>query len=187
MEIESYITKEDFIFEKNNSMTNDLCADIIDAIKKLNDIELNFDLLYEEKWNKAKTFIINELSLCIDTYSKKLRIKTINKDNHQILSFDKKCIYKPNCCIKKYVYREDIFENSIELVNKVISKNIILSKKLVYIWFLNDYDGDIIFWDNYKITPRAGKLIIFPVSFCFPYQEMIKPDTYKYVIIGYIY
>jgi hypothetical protein len=186
MEIESFLTKEDFIFEKNNSMTKGLCADMIDAIKKMNDIELNFDLLYEEKWNKAKLFIINELGSCIDEYSKKLSVRTMNQDNYKILSFDRNSIDRPSCSIKKYIYRGDICEYGVEVVNKIISKKYI-SKKLIYIWFMNDYDGEIIFWNNHKIIPKAGKLIIFPVSCCFPYQEMIKPDTDKYVITGYIY
>jgi hypothetical protein len=57
----------------------------------------------------------------------------------------------------------------------------------MYIWFLNDYDGEIIFWNEYRIIPKCGKFIMFPISWCFPYQEIIHSDANKYIVYGYIY
>lgn len=54
-------------------------------------------------------------------------------------------------------------------------------------WFLTDCKGIISFWNEYNIVPKAGKLIIFPVSWCFPYKELINLEADKYVIYGYVY
>ena len=60
-------------------------------------------------------------------------------------------------------------------------------KKFHFIWFLNEYEGEIIFWNNYSIKPLAGKLIIFPASWCFPFFELTKFNQTIFTISGFIY
>ena len=60
-------------------------------------------------------------------------------------------------------------------------------KKFHFIWFLNEYEGEIIFWNNYSIKPLAGKLLIFPASWCFPFFELTKFNQTIFTISGFIY
>jgi len=58
---------------------------------------------------------------------------------------------------------------------------------LRFIWFMNDYDGEILFPNNHKIIPKKGKLIIFPASWVFPYEEINNKSAEIIMITGYFY
>ena len=59
------------------------------------------------------------------------------------------------------------------------------NKNMCFIWFLNDYDGEFIFCNEYKVKPERGKLLLFPNSWCITHEEVIKFGENKYVISGY--
>jgi hypothetical protein len=167
--------KETFIYEKNNSITDELCKDIIEIFE--NDVSNNNCMDYNDEYIKIKRYLTEELKKNIQSYEKKINgvsgiedYKIIDVKNYNFVFFIENN-NKPN----------DI----INYINRTTSKNNV--KLLMYIWFLNDYDGEIIFWNEYKIIPKAGNFIIFPVSWCFPYQELIHLQTQKYIIYGYVY
>ena len=181
--------KETFIFEKNNSITTELCNDIIDLydINKYDIIDLydinKYDIidLYDinkydnyDKFINAKVtkFLHNELKANLCKYR-----KSLNKiNNYNIINIKN---LKCSLFIKKIkLINETIYTKRFSETNNI--------KIFMYIWFLNDYDGEIIFWNDYRITPKCGKFIVFPVSWCFPYHEIIRSDANKYILYGYI-
>ena len=45
--------------------------------------------------------------------------------------------------------------------------------------------SEIIFWNDYKIQPKKGNILMFPNSWCFNYNEIVKFNENKYVICDY--
>jgi hypothetical protein len=60
-------------------------------------------------------------------------------------------------------------------------------KRLFFVWFLNDFNGEILFWNDYYVRPTAGSLLIFPASWCFPFSEVVKHNETVSMITGYVY
>jgi hypothetical protein len=178
--------KETFIYEKSNSITNDLCKDIIeiynnDEKKKINQ-KYNIDENIEYK--KLKTYLITDLNTHIFNYIKKINkiynYNLININMNEIKIIDYSFFIDNNSS-------NNSSSNNITFINRFSIEKHGNIKKFMYIWFLNDYDGELIFWNEYKIIPKCGNFLLFPVSWCFPYQEIINFNTNKYIIYGYIY
>lgn len=168
--------RETFIYEKENSIQIDLCNDIIeiyenDNIKELYDIDNNND------FSKLKKTLQKELIINIYSY-----YKQINKiENYTFFNLNSFLDIK-----KKYTFfieNSKTDKNDIQILNRIINNEY---KNFMYIWFLNDYNGEIVFYDEYIIKPKAGKFIFFPVSWYFPYNELIQLNSNKYIIYGYI-
>lgn len=169
--------KETFIYEETNSITNDLCKDIIEIYNNDQDKKKyeNYDIDINSEYGKLKTFLMKELNKHICNYEKQTNkinnYKMINIKNTNFSFFIENNNNKENINYRKRI--------SIQNKNNI--------KLFMYIWFLNDYDGEIIFWNDYRITPKCGKFIMFPISWCFPYHEIIHSDANKYILYGYIY
>lgn len=155
--------KDKFIYKKYDSITTELCDDIIElyviSIDKCNiSNSLNF--------SKIKQHLIHELQKCLMIYEKqifkKLNFLNIKKEQYHFIIEDSKCN------------------------NHIHNLSTIKKKQFLYIWFLNDYDGEISFFNDYKIIPKAGLFILFPISWCFPYSEFIKLNENRYIIYGYL-
>jgi hypothetical protein len=60
---------------------------------------------------------------------------------------------------------------------------------LTYIWYLNDVNegGETIIWDNHKIKPTTGKLLLFPATWTYPHSGLMPISNDKYIITGWIY
>lgn len=79
----------------------------------------------------------------------------------------------------KYVYHND-FQVNIE--NKSY-------RAITYLWYLNNVEegGETVFFGDYKIQPKVGKLIFFPASWCYPHTGKIPLSSNKYIITGWLY
>ena len=176
---------ENFIFLKNSLLTKELCDEIMENFKHdfenkkymfiINQLDTEYELSYLSN-NKIKNHLINELNKNIIEYQTKLNIPLFNNIKYQ----------KFTMIIKKYNAVET--NTNIDIV-KVKNRIITFTKKintLGFVWFLTDFDDEIVFWDNYKIKPTAGALLLFPVSWCFPYKEFVANNTQNFIIYGYI-
>jgi len=191
--------KKNFIYEKKDSITDEL-VDFI--IKKFNidDSEVfYFDPIHIHKspldidMDRIYNYLKTELEKNIVIYVNKINNQFVNKENNynfKIMNnitsdfFSDFVITKNYFDKEKYVFSSSRKRFIIKNTSKCLSKRI---KILNFMWFLNDYDGEIIFWNNYSIKPSIGKLLIFPASWCFPYEELIKINSYVSMISGYIY
>ena len=50
-----------------------------------------------------------------------------------------------------------------------------------------DEGGETQFWDNYKVKPQKGKLVLFPASWTYPHSGLMPISHDKYIITGWIY
>jgi hypothetical protein len=166
--------KETFIYQKEKSIPDELCNDIIDIY---NDDTLNISDKYNINENmrylKIKDFLIKELKESLIKYDKQ-----INKLKNY------KFLYLNPQQFDFYIENNKTISENTKKINRFSENKL---KLLMYIWFLNDYHGEISFWNEYKIQPKIGKILIFPVSWCFPYEEIIHLQANKYIIYGYVY
>lgn len=177
---------EKFIYQKRASLTKELCDDIIEHFEEdyenkkymfnINKLDTEYELSYLSN-NKIKNHLINELNNNIAEYQTATNIKLFK--NHTKYQ-------KSTMIIKKNTMNENPTNETIKIKKRLIT----FTKKIntfAFIWFLNTSDDDeLIFWDNYKINPTTGTLLLFPVSWCFPYKEIIANNSQKMVIYGYI-
>ena len=167
-------SKKTFIRENSNFITDEICNDIIEIYEeeKIDSEIYNMDIC--KKYKKIKRFLTSELQKNIYEYNKKINILP----GYNLLHFEN---------ISKLEFTFYIQKNNKKEVNitKRFSEKRI--KLLMFIIFLNEYDGEVTFCNEFKIVPKVGKLVIFPVSWCFPYHELINLEANKYIIYGYIY
>jgi hypothetical protein len=197
--MQNLCVKDKLIYEKKNSITDELCNDIINIFDNNYNLTANsncYNITYNPNYSKIKDFLKKELDKNLRDYDKKciisLHIKHYQFVGHCKSSNIQKCeiqmyeILKK--CNKEFVFyiEKNKSKDNFNYTNRVSigSTNI---KILIFMWFLNDCDSEIIFWDEYKIIPKAGNFIMFPISWCFPYQELVNLQNDKYIIYGYIY
>ena len=150
-------------------------------------------IMYNPQFTMVKKYLSKEIKKSLIKYVNNInsmfaaKSSTNNNQYYQVLLSG--CINNiSEFTINKYSINDINNNIAIKNNNRVITdfnKNRL--KILCFIWFLNDYDGEIVFWNNYKIIPKAGKLIIFPASWCFPYQEVLKTKTEILNISGYVF
>lgn len=181
-----------FLYQKQTSLTKELCEDIIENFEQdyenkkymfiLNKLDTEYELSYLSN-NKIKTHLINELNNNIAEYQAATNLKILN-DNYNNNKYQKYTMI-----IKKNI-SDDNQTNTPKDIIKFKSRLVSLTNKINtigFIWFLNTSDDDeLIFWDNYKIKPTAGTLLLFPISWCFPYKEIIANNSQKIIIYGYV-
>jgi hypothetical protein len=184
--------KESLIYIKNNSIPLELCNEIKNKYESENDkVFLQNESYYyiskdNNKWSKLIILLTKELNTNLNIFLNKINSKiNFDKDQNNNYIFE---TVKPYNLENNYYFKiekqEFVFENTRICKNKKYSQNIKIFK---FIWFLDQDDKEIIFWNNYKIDYKIGTLLIFPVSWCFPYEELNKLNTNSYTISGFIY
>lgn len=203
-----------YIYINENSLSRDLCDEIINKFEeqegkgrghtfggiqpKVKDttdynIEIN-----NPKWSRIRDALIIELINNIEIYTSKLDtpmyhsqpddINDLNpnhkKKNFKELTanglfFETIMIQKYKSKKGRYVYHNDFSSESDKKRYRV----------LTYIYYLNDVEegGETQFWDNYKIKPQKGKLVLFPASWTYPHSGLMPISHDKYIITGWIY
>lgn len=165
-----------FIFEKENSISIELCNDIIENYEKYNNTNEKYDI-DANKNLKIKNFLIGELISHFCMYNIK-----INKiENYKFLNIGNIVKSKSNF---KFFIEKNNKTDSIKIIDSITNDKL---KTFMYIWFLNDYDGELMFCNEYIIKPKAGNFILFPISWYFTYEELINLESKKYIIYGYTY
>ena len=190
-----FMLKQPFlIFENKNSLPNSLCDEIINNYEddlinsKFITDNCSYNINYDDKHKRILNALNNELNLCIDKYFDLFKNETL---------INKKSNFNYDYVLTDYI-KNDIFfiikkteynDNSQNITNykKNESQNNNGIKMFMFIWFLNDCDGDLLFWNKVKVDNKKGTLLIFPTSFIYQYTEIMKNDTSKYTIYGFIF
>ena len=175
--------KENFIYIKECSITKEFCDDIISLYNNSTDIN---DMM-SAHCLKIKMKLLFELQNNMQLYTNRI-IKNFTENKKQ---FDLKLFpfnsnpQKINLKIMKTTYQAttDINHPVFNQTKLTCGEN---SPMLHYVWFLNDYDGEICFWNYFTIKPKAGLLLISPTSWLFPYSELVHPDMLKYTLSGHL-
>lgn len=183
---------ENFIYQSQLSITDDLCDDIVELFKKntIDDVDDKNIIEYEipstlinKSWSRISNYLFEELQNNLINYYKILKNITLNNE-YKMIDIQKIIVGKMK--IQNYT---TIMSNNYEVVNSSRMLNIgeeLFMKLFKYVWFLNDdYDlGEMIFFGNYKVKPIKGMLLIFPISWVFNYVENMNIGKNKYIIMG---
>ena len=192
-----------FIYENNNSISPELCKEIIclfektqnkyDGLtlggvnKKVKDTKDYIIDKSHESWSEIHSFLESELSYNFSKYFEFIQEtnKSINNiKNYEILS---RHIEASNFMVQRYTQNEGKYTYHNDF-------HIDLEKKsyrvLTYLFYLNDVDegGETEFYGgDIKITPKQGKMILFPSSWTYPHCGKMPISSNKYIITGWIY
>jgi hypothetical protein len=203
-----------YIYINENSLSTDLCDEIISKFEEEEEkgpgstfggiqpkVKDTTDYNIEEnnpKWSRIREALITELINNIQIYASKLDRPMYHSqplDISVVTNNPKKNIYKEldfnglffeTIMVQKYksntgryVYHNDFSSESDKKRYRV----------LTYIYYLNDVEegGETQFWDNYKIKPQKGKLVLFPASWTYPHSGLMPLSHHKYIITGWIY
>jgi len=114
--------------------------------------------------------------------SKKLKLY-LNKIEHHHFK-NKNQLFTRNFLIKKYE------KNSGKYVfhtDELFFKDRKTHRVITFIWYLNSIEegGETVF-ENIKIKPEKGKLLLFPSNWTYPHSSAIPITDNKYVIVGWI-
>jgi len=184
MEKNNY-NREQFIYTIDTSLTTEICEEIIMRFKNNGHNNILYSNFLSKDWESIKKCLKNQLLIQIPKYLNAINLFFENANNNNfttlplyniLLSLDRLQF------VIKSSSSSQISDQTI-VCQKIQNTAINIFK---YMWFLNDYDGEIIFWREYSIRPKAGMLIIFPISWCFPYEELFTTSGTKYYITGEI-
>lgn len=188
-----------FIYVNKDSISRELCKDIIDMFEMENDrypgivgngylnknVKDTTDFVMTSggsHWDRINETLIRELTANVTEYIK--RCNSMVNDNYKtfytgMLSTTSLQIQKYIQNIGKFTYHED---SRVDFVNKSV-------RKITFLWYLNDVTdgGETEFWSDYKITPEFGKLILFPAEWSFPHTGKIPISNDKYIITGWLW
>jgi len=179
---------DDILFFVNeNSLSNELCSEIIQLFENNTDkypgitggglnksVKNTTDLvipMYDVKWKRIYKFILSELQTNIKKYFSKMSEFNYN-DNLTLNSIQ---VQKYNKGEGKYIYHDDarIYNGKC--------------RKITFIWYLNNItDGGETEFTNFKVKPEAGKLVLFPSSWVYPHRANVPISDDKYIMTGWL-
>jgi hypothetical protein len=192
MDIDIY---KSFVYSKKNSLSKELCEQIITIhdndknkkegstlggvnkdVKDTTDITINFDSnIYVELHKILITELMNTLPEYINSLPSIQKYNTFFDCDYFV---DVVIIQKYDKNKGKYIYHND---SRIDYTNKKY-------RVFTFIWYLNDvYEGGETEFINFKIIPEKGKLLIFPASFVFPHCGNMPVSDDKYILTGWVY
>lgn len=187
-----------YIYSNNNSISKELCADIIDLFEQedgkyegvtiggLNKtVKDSLDFVIpkvSKKWDKITSFLTDELTRNLIIYLKQLN-NNINTNfsflKNTELSIQHFQIQRYTKNIGKYVYHNDSEINLKENNYRVIT----------FLWYLNTVNegGETEFNGEILVNPELGKLILFPATWTYPHCGKMPISNDKYILTGWIY
>lgn len=192
-----------FIYQNEQSLCPELCKQIIDMYEieenrydglTLGGVEKTIkdttDFIIpkqNEKWCKIEKILYEELHKNVLIYLKQHNSKNYTEEfnhghdssllSHSHLEANYFMIQKYDKNKGKYIYHDDF--HCVE--NKY--------RAITFLWYLNDIHegGETEFWDNYKIKPTCGKLILFPSFWTYPHRGLMPISDNKYIITNWLY
>jgi|688.fasta_scaffold478685_1 hypothetical protein len=183
---------EPYIYECENCLSREICNEIICLLKKefCNKMILNFNYITHSdnliRTNEIVDIIYDIITKHVDLYANNIQIPDINNIIHKPVN--PKTIFKTCFQINKIT-------NDASLDTKLTYDNFIIdncfTNKLTFILYLNDiFDGgETAFINGINITPKSGKLLIFPTYWNYAYKEnnLLRKIDEKYIIKGFLY
>lgn len=189
---------DNYIYINNNSISNELCSDIIELFENqpsgkheghtldgLNkEVKDTLDFLIpktDKKWIKIYKFLEKELARNLDKYF--ISLKNNSSDDYD---FGGLKLYYDYYQVQKYTANKGkyIFHNDADIDLKKNKYRII-----TFIWYLNDVceGGETCLNNNISIKPQTGKLLLFPATWTYPHCGKMPISNNKYIITGWIF
>jgi hypothetical protein len=196
-----YNTFSSLIYTKSNSISRELCRDIINMFElaenkhpgehgggNLNtNVKDTTDYNITDagpEWKDINIVLKKELGYQLTKYIKGFS-EAINNLNYSLSNTNNTMVVysmqvqKYNRGVGKYIMHNDYH------CNWKIQK----MRQITFIWYLNDVvdGGETEFWSNFRIKPEAGKLVLFPAHWTFPHAGKMPISSDKYIITGWFY
>lgn len=141
------------------------------------------------KWAKVNAFLEEELNRNVKAYVKELESKMIlteENSNNKFNLFPADKVSTTEFMIQRYIQNKGryVYHNDSRI--KWEEKKYRL---ITYIFYLNTVEegGETEFFNELRIKPEAGKLVIFPASIFWPHRGMIPKSSNKYIITGWLH
>lgn len=186
---------DNYCFINKNSISKEICNEIIQLFENSKhkhdgataggvnkNVKDTTDLVIDKndsEWKEIYTLLENELQRNTRRYVEKANNN--NKDLKEFkrfqasLSFETIQVQKYVKNTGKYIYHEDgrIYENR--------------ARKITFLWYLNDItDGGETEFQDFKVRPEAGKLILFPALWTYPHRGNVPISDDKYIMTGWL-
>jgi Rps23 Pro-64 3,4-dihydroxylase Tpa1-like proline 4-hydroxylase len=182
-----------YIKEYDNVLDNNFCDELIVFFYKSDKLKpgVTFSGFQKDVKNTTDFHFNSENNNEFIKYADEILFKTTNKYIQEYLNeisvlddnreFNDKG-YQMQCYKKNngyYKYHHDQHINILESEYRV----------LTYLYYLNDVEegGETEFCGKIKISPKKGKLVIFPASILFPHCGLMPISNDKYIITGWLY
>ena len=191
----------DLIYTKHNSLSKEICSDIIDlfelqeqgkrpGLQGMGNVDRNIKYTTDytitdggPEWTDINTLLKKELGNNLEKYLTNFRSSIKNPNyvlyNTNYLSLELMQAQKYNKGVGKYIMHDD-FRCDWDCRK---------FRQLTFIWYLNDVceGGETEFFSNYHIKPDTGKLVLFPAHWTFPHSGKMPISNDKYIITGWLY
>jgi len=191
-----------YIYINDKSLCEEVCDEIITEFNKSNytpgttsrGIDTNMKLTYDfvingrTEWKEIESMLYKELNHNIKNY-----IEHVGQVNSKL--FTDSTGYNPfnmnDICVDNLTFQIQKYINNKGLFSPHHDFNIDKTQFRIftYIWYLNDVNigGETVFNPTLKITPKTGRLVIFPACWTFPHQGKMPISNDKYIITGWVY
>jgi hypothetical protein len=186
----------DFIFEIEDSLSKELCDDIImkydleeynifegstvggvnKKVKDTTDLSIpKNDIVWYQIENTLKKELEKGIKKYFSHLNKKFDYDYKSGSQLHVMDF---MIQKYDKQKGKYTFHHDFCTKKHNSVRTV-----------TFIWYLNDVDigGETEFVPNIKIKPKKGKLVFFPASWCWPHRGIMPISSDKYIITNWFW
>ena len=186
---------DNYCFINKNSISKEICNEIIQLFENSKhkhdgataggvnkNVKDTTDLVIDKndsEWKEIYTLLENELRRNTIRYVEKANNN--NKDLKEFKRFQESLSFATIQVQKyvkntgKYIYHEDsrIYENK--------------ARKITFLWYLNDItDGGETEFQDFKVRPEAGKLILFPALWTYPHRGNVPISDDKYIMTGWL-
>jgi hypothetical protein len=198
---------EKYIYKNENSLSIELCDDLINMFEEetekyegitLNGIDKNVkdttDFVIPKNnqiWNKINTLldkeIQNNIKIYLDIINDNVDYQNTDQNTcNKYKNFENTKFLHKNYMIQRYLKGKGkyIYHNDFQINTENNSY-----RAITYLWYLNDVEegGETVFFGNVKIQPKKGTLIFFPASWCYPHTGKMPISSNKYIITGWLY
>lgn len=194
----SYIDDDEYIYVKSNSISNDVCDNLIKLFENdashlvyegvthggtVSDIKKTRDLLLSPNINKYDDELFKELTLNISVYFKNFS----NKYGDGMIPL--RNINDTGFQIQKYIANHGLYNYHHDTYFIKKNNSYTQMRMLSFIWYLNTVDegGETEFFNGrLKIKPEKGKIVIFPALWTYVHRGNMPISGDKYILTGWI-
>tara|TARA_Y100000022_G_scaffold66525_1_gene57189 strand:- start:1959 stop:2672 length:714 start_codon:yes stop_codon:yes gene_type:complete len=154
----------------------------VGEIKKTTDVYVSMCSKNNIDFKKIDILLKDNLSAYMEKYVE----FTFHKCDNEYLA--KSSFVDTGYQIQRYKKNEGLYRTHTD-DNSTIIDNVIHSRVITFIWYLNDITegGETVFINKCKIKPKKGSLLIFPATWTYPHCGMVPKSHDKYIVTGWMY
>jgi len=183
-------TVKDFIRVYDNVIPAGMCEEIIDIYEKNSEYHQRFENLGRPNFTQLNITAVKNQSEDLSDCNEALigisvqYLRRYIKDLNITHEFPEQYAFE-QVRLKKYTVNEDEFKDHVDVGDHASAKRF-----LVFFLYLNDVTrgGETEFpFLNYKVKPKAGRMLVFPPLWNFPHCGKMPLSNDKYIVGSYLH